>query len=1032
MGGSRKKQTVGYKYHLGAHLALCHGPIDKIRQIYVDDKLAWNGESTGGTITINEPKLFGGTSREGGIVGTVDFEQGGPAQGVNSYLSGKVGPFTPSFRGIAAAVLRQVYIGLSPYLKKWAFRAQRIHTRTAEGLAQWQDSLAELNDSSVGASWSAYQDVLGAAVILDIAYGNNVWVAGGNSGRVTRSADDGVAWDAYQDVLGSNQILDIAYGGGVWHACGTSGRITRSVNDGVTWEAYQTINTGITLIDIAYGNNVWHAASESGGLISRSTNNGVTWETPQTILGASNITDVEYNSGVWIAGGTSGRITRSTDNGVTWEAYQTILGGTVQISDIEYGNGVWVASGASGRITRSTDNGVTWEAYQTILGGVQINKISYGNSTWVAAGNSGRVSISTDNGVTWQAYQTINGGEHLNAISYGNGTWVAGGALGRASALDSIESTRIDMNAVHIIRECLTDPDWGMGYPEADVDETSFAAAAQTLFNEDLGLSITWATETTIESFVSEVIRHIDAALYVDRVDGKFHIKLIRNDYDVGTIPELNETNVLRIEGFNRPVFDDLINTVIVKYYDRERRTNSSVSLNNIALVQTQCRIISETLNFNGVCYNELAQRICLRELKVLSHPLATCVVYANREASTLNPGDVFKLNHSDVSATPIVMRVSKIAYGDGKSTRVKIECVEDVFSLSSNALIGIPVSEWNDPLQPPDAATNRVVAEIPYYELVQSLGQTNADNQLTLNEFAGFAFAGAANPGSAINATLSVDSGSGYEDLAVIDFCPFAQLSASVGKTDTNFLITGGIDLSDVVLGTFAQIDNELIRIDTITDTTLTVGRGVLDTVPTTHDINAKIFFWDDYSEGGDQTEYGSGTTINLKIRPVNGSGEVELVQATADQITFAQRALRPYPPGLFRVNGSVYPAEVVGQDAAISWAHRDRLQQTSGTIEDQESGNIGPEAGTTYTATLYNNIGGATLEQTTGITGTSKNFATLAGYFNLRAEVFSVRDSLNNWQTHSHVFDYYNHILITESGDYLITESGDYLIEE
>ena len=42
MGGSSKAQTVGYRYSLGGHLALCHGPVDAIREIRVDDRTAWS------------------------------------------------------------------------------------------------------------------------------------------------------------------------------------------------------------------------------------------------------------------------------------------------------------------------------------------------------------------------------------------------------------------------------------------------------------------------------------------------------------------------------------------------------------------------------------------------------------------------------------------------------------------------------------------------------------------------------------------------------------------------------------------------------------------------------------------------------------------------------------------------------------------------------------------------------------------------------------------------------------------------------
>lgn len=50
MGGS-KSQTVGYRYSLGMHLALCHGPVDAIREILVDRRTAWSvtaGSSSSG------------------------------------------------------------------------------------------------------------------------------------------------------------------------------------------------------------------------------------------------------------------------------------------------------------------------------------------------------------------------------------------------------------------------------------------------------------------------------------------------------------------------------------------------------------------------------------------------------------------------------------------------------------------------------------------------------------------------------------------------------------------------------------------------------------------------------------------------------------------------------------------------------------------------------------------------------------------------------------------------------------------------
>ena len=70
MGGRSKSQTVGYRYSLGAHLALCHGPVDAIREIRVDDRTAWSigtGQSSSASLATDMRVLpralrAGGTS----------------------------------------------------------------------------------------------------------------------------------------------------------------------------------------------------------------------------------------------------------------------------------------------------------------------------------------------------------------------------------------------------------------------------------------------------------------------------------------------------------------------------------------------------------------------------------------------------------------------------------------------------------------------------------------------------------------------------------------------------------------------------------------------------------------------------------------------------------------------------------------------------------------------------------------------------------------------------------------------------------
>jgi hypothetical protein len=58
---------------------------------------------------------------------------------------------------------------------------------------------------------------------------------------------------------------------------------------------------------------------------------------------------------------------------------------------------------------------------------------------------------------------------------------------------------------------------------------------------------------------------------------------------------------------------------------------------------------------------------------------------------------------------------------------------------------------------------------------------------------------------------------------------------------------------------------------------------------------------------------------------------------------------------------------------DLSVTWAHRDRLQQT-GYIVKQYEGNIGPEAGTSYHLSIIGEDGVTVAGDWTGLTGTSQ----------------------------------------------------------
>lgn len=142
--GPRRRTTVGYRYFLGVHFILSLGPIERLLRIDVNKRRIWIGNlREAASAYINKPEIFGGTKREGGIQGTLDFLPGYATQTANPYLASKLGA-VPAFRGVSSVVLQQMYIGTTNYPKPWAFQVQRVFVGDG-GAAQWNPTTAGIS-----------------------------------------------------------------------------------------------------------------------------------------------------------------------------------------------------------------------------------------------------------------------------------------------------------------------------------------------------------------------------------------------------------------------------------------------------------------------------------------------------------------------------------------------------------------------------------------------------------------------------------------------------------------------------------------------------------------------------------------------------------------------------------------------------------------------------------------------------------------------------------------------------------------------
>ena len=156
--------TVGFRYYMGLQFGLCYGPVDELSKIRVGEKDLWSGSVTASTnIDVNEPDLFGGEKREGGMSGRIAVMMGDSAQTANAYLVQSMPGPAPAFRGMFGLVWERDiggtsrgYIGNTPFLKPWAITAKRITSGWYQD-APWYTEKAEIPGKGMNGAHIIYQ-----------------------------------------------------------------------------------------------------------------------------------------------------------------------------------------------------------------------------------------------------------------------------------------------------------------------------------------------------------------------------------------------------------------------------------------------------------------------------------------------------------------------------------------------------------------------------------------------------------------------------------------------------------------------------------------------------------------------------------------------------------------------------------------------------------------------------------------------------------------------------------------------------------
>ncbi|QZI85680.1 minor tail protein [Stenotrophomonas phage Summit] len=713
MGG--KKTTIGYTYYMGVHFGIGQGPVDSLVGIKVGDRLAWAGNATTSqTFNINQPNLFGGEKKEGGVQGPFSLMMGDPDQGANSYLASKQGPLQPGYRGLCTAVYRGLVSSMNPYPKAWAFRVRRV-------LKGWY--------------------------------------------------------------------------------------------------------------------------------------------------------------------------------------------------------------------------GPVWE-------------------------------------------------KDLAVISLDGGSIYA-------------------MNPAHIVYETVTNPNWGMGYPAESLDLTVLKATAQRLYDEGFGLCLKWNKSDSLEKWLQLIADHVCGVISTDRNTGLLRFDLVRDDYDFEKLPIYDESNILEMTQLEPPGLENSTNEMTIQYKDPVSNNKGSITLQSLASVQVQGRVVSETREYPGLPTGTLAARVGLRDLRSVSVGLKRVSFKVNRTAYNLRPGQVIRFKWK-ADQLDIALRVAEVQYGTLKDGTISVVGVEDVFGLPDNTYLEVEPPGW---VEQPTTALDMpasVVREASYLDLVRILSDS---------DFSAVA------PGTGRLLTygqapteLSMNYGiytrlagtTGYSEEGLGDFCGVGYLGEVMAQEE----VTTNITLAPVFrsylmeIGALCSCGDELMQLTAWDETTgkASFKRGLGDTVPAPHNAQSPVFFYDD-NHGYDSKEYATGVDLEVKLLTRTSAEQLAEAAATTKYVEFNERFDRPYPPGKLMVNGQYYPDVVTTQNVTLSWAGRNRKLQNDQLI-DFTYGSVTPEANTTYNVEVLNDAG-QRVRLMTGIVGESWVYtAAMAVTDNLlktaRFRVSAVRDGLESLQKH------------------------------
>jgi len=495
------------------------------------------------------------------------------------------------------------------------------------------------------------------------------------------------------------------------------------------------------------------------------------------------------------------------------------------------------------------------------------------------------------------------------------------------------------VNPLSVLYDWLTDPRFGMGMADSQLNQTLWNTAFSTLESFPARISPLITSQEDFRRVVAQLLEYYDGWI---RRNGKvIEVGVWNHGSNIVSSGTLTDDDLLHEPELEPLGWGPTQNEVTVVYKDREHHFNDYTQIhrdpNNFRITGGPR---PETLQRPWITDKDLAKRYAREIGAIAALPYTSGELTVRREWLTNNsilPGTVITYNSGFYGLT-FMLRVDDIEYEADNAAEAKLT-------------VEWERSKWPGVYYPPGfqgpggfftgprALYKTKIMEVPYLLADQKF----ATQVVCLAVRGNVEVHG-------MRIWASFDGGTSYQQLpdasSTSTFAAYGTLTATIGPANTSLFYSAyGIDQDDVVSQTAGQqtddnllaiVDNEFTSIGTITPTgggTFTANqiRAQYGTTAATHNSGVDAFFM--YRSNLlllDHVDFVPGTTVLFKLQPFTEHLDYDLSMITPISYTIfgfapvAAPILSP-PPGAF-----VTSVTVSSTPAPTGWTTRYTLDGT------------------------------------------------------------------------------------------------------